>query len=169
MVANIDVIIERGEKLELLVDKTEHLATNSITFRWNCLLEIYYSKLYRLQEYFKKHSACHMVEKHEIDYWSGFGGHSLSLCCGITCLWGSCLVQMCGLKSLPGGVTDIPRMAFAYANSLSESWLVEWDWIIHSLQTKFFWSIAIQTEHQVMKRTKIQHLNAPVEVHNIYL
>ena len=33
MVANIDVIIERGEKLELLVDKTEHLATNSITFR----------------------------------------------------------------------------------------------------------------------------------------
>ena len=34
MVANIDVIIERGEKLELLVDKTEHLATNSITFRW---------------------------------------------------------------------------------------------------------------------------------------
>ena len=101
MVANIDVIIERGEKLELLVDKTEHLATNSITFRWNCLLEIYYSKLYRLQEYFKKPSACHMVEKHEIDYWSGFGGHSLSLCCGITCLWGSCLVQMCGLKSLP--------------------------------------------------------------------
>jgi len=33
MVANIDVIIERGEKLELLVDKTEHLATNSVTFR----------------------------------------------------------------------------------------------------------------------------------------
>ena len=34
MVANIDVIIERGEKLELLVDKTEHLATNSVTFRF---------------------------------------------------------------------------------------------------------------------------------------
>ena len=35
MVANIDVIIERGEKLELLVDKTEHLATNSVTFRFD--------------------------------------------------------------------------------------------------------------------------------------
>ena len=37
MVANIDVIIERGEKLELLVDKTEHLATNSVTFRFDFL------------------------------------------------------------------------------------------------------------------------------------
>jgi len=33
MVANIDVIIERGEKLDLLVDKTEHLSANSVTFR----------------------------------------------------------------------------------------------------------------------------------------
>ena len=39
MVANIDVIIERGEKLELLVDKTEHLATNSVTFRFWISLE----------------------------------------------------------------------------------------------------------------------------------
>ena len=31
--ANIDVIIERGEKLDLLVDKTENLITNSETFR----------------------------------------------------------------------------------------------------------------------------------------
>ena len=38
MVANIDVIIERGEKLELLVDKTEHLATNSVTFRFDFFL-----------------------------------------------------------------------------------------------------------------------------------
>ena len=144
MVANIDVIIERGEKLELLVDKTEHLATNSITFRWNCLLKIYYSKLYRLQEYFKKPSACHMVEKHEIDYWSGFGGHSLSLCCGITCLWGSCLVQMCGLKSLLGSVTDIPCMTFAKSIYLSGSWQVEWDWIIHSLQTESWLVFSIE-------------------------
>ena len=40
MVANIDVIIERGEKLELLVDKTEHLATNSVTFRFEVFIEI---------------------------------------------------------------------------------------------------------------------------------
>jgi len=33
MVANIDVIIERGEKLDLLVDKTENLSANSVTFR----------------------------------------------------------------------------------------------------------------------------------------
>jgi len=33
MVANIDVIIERGEKLDLLVDKTEHLSASSVTFR----------------------------------------------------------------------------------------------------------------------------------------
>lgn len=33
MVANIDVIIERGEKLELLVDKTDHLAASSVAFR----------------------------------------------------------------------------------------------------------------------------------------
>ena len=37
--ANIDVIIERGEKLELLVDKTEHLATNSVTFRFELSLK----------------------------------------------------------------------------------------------------------------------------------
>eukprot|EP00092_Neocalanus_flemingeri_P002076 GFUD01002215.1.p1 GENE.GFUD01002215.1~~GFUD01002215.1.p1 ORF type:complete len:220 (-),score=65.77 GFUD01002215.1:143-802(-) len=33
MVANIDVIMERGEKLDLLVDKTENLSANSSTFR----------------------------------------------------------------------------------------------------------------------------------------
>jgi len=33
MVANIDSIIERGEKLDLLVDKTENLSANSVTFR----------------------------------------------------------------------------------------------------------------------------------------
>jgi len=33
MVANIDVIMERGEKLDLLVDKTENLSANSVTFR----------------------------------------------------------------------------------------------------------------------------------------
>jgi len=33
MVANIDVILERGEKLDLLVDKTENLSANSVTFR----------------------------------------------------------------------------------------------------------------------------------------
>ena len=33
MVANIDVIMERGEKLDLLIDKTENLSANSVTFR----------------------------------------------------------------------------------------------------------------------------------------
>merc|ERR1712059_209629 len=33
MVANIDSIIERGEKLDLLVDKTENLSASSVTFR----------------------------------------------------------------------------------------------------------------------------------------
>ena len=33
MVSNINELVERGEKLELLVDKTENLATESITFR----------------------------------------------------------------------------------------------------------------------------------------
>jgi len=33
MVANIDVIMERGEKLDLLVDKTENLSASSVTFR----------------------------------------------------------------------------------------------------------------------------------------
>jgi len=33
MVANIDVIMERGEKLDLLLDKTENLSANSVTFR----------------------------------------------------------------------------------------------------------------------------------------
>ena len=33
MTANIDVIMERGEKLDLLIDKTEHLSANSVTFR----------------------------------------------------------------------------------------------------------------------------------------
>ena len=31
--ANIDVIMERGEKLDLLIDKTENLSANSVTFR----------------------------------------------------------------------------------------------------------------------------------------
>jgi len=33
MTANIDVIMERGEKLDLLIDKTENLSANSVTFR----------------------------------------------------------------------------------------------------------------------------------------
>ncbi len=33
MVANIDSIVERGERLELLVDKTDALNTESVTFR----------------------------------------------------------------------------------------------------------------------------------------
>lgn len=33
MVANIEVLIDRGEKLDLLVDKTEHLSASSVTFR----------------------------------------------------------------------------------------------------------------------------------------
>merc|ERR1712096_163118 len=33
MVANIDVIMERGEKLDLLIDKTENLSASSVTFR----------------------------------------------------------------------------------------------------------------------------------------
>lgn len=33
MVANIDSIVERGEKMELLVDKTEQLSNESVTFR----------------------------------------------------------------------------------------------------------------------------------------
>ena len=33
MVANVEVILERGEKLDLLVDKTENLSANSVTFR----------------------------------------------------------------------------------------------------------------------------------------
>lgn len=127
--------------------------------------------IYLFQEYFKKPSACYLVEKHEIDYWSGHGGHSLSLCCGITCLWGSCLDQMCGVRSLLGGLPWVIFRAWLLrvSNSLSESWQVEWDWIIHSLQTESFWSLAIQTEHLVVKRTKVQHLNSSVKVHHIYL
>ena len=37
------------------------------------------------------------------------------------------------------------------------------------LYKQSFWSLAIQTEHLVVKRTKIQHLNAPVKVHHLYL
>jgi len=33
MVANIDSIVERGEKLDLLVDKTENLSSNAVTFK----------------------------------------------------------------------------------------------------------------------------------------
>lgn len=33
MVANIEAILERGERLELLVDKTEHLSNHSVTFK----------------------------------------------------------------------------------------------------------------------------------------
>jgi len=33
MVANIDSIVERGEKLDLLVDKTETLSSNAVTFK----------------------------------------------------------------------------------------------------------------------------------------
>ena len=33
MVANIDSIMERGERLELLVDKTENLSSSSVTFK----------------------------------------------------------------------------------------------------------------------------------------
>jgi len=33
MVANIEVLIDRGEKLDLLVDKTENLSASSVTFR----------------------------------------------------------------------------------------------------------------------------------------
>jgi len=33
MTANIDVIMERGEKLDLLIDKTENLSATSVTFR----------------------------------------------------------------------------------------------------------------------------------------
>jgi vesicle-associated membrane protein 7 len=33
MVANIDSIVERGEKLDLLVDKTENLSSNAVSFK----------------------------------------------------------------------------------------------------------------------------------------
>jgi vesicle-associated membrane protein 7 len=33
MVANIDALLERGERLDLLVDKTEHLSAHSVTFK----------------------------------------------------------------------------------------------------------------------------------------
>ena len=98
MVANIDVIIERGEKLELLVDKTEHLATNSVTFRFEISSEKEtFDTFLSLQEYLKKPSARHLVEKHETDHRSGHWSHPLPLCCGVTCLWGAHLVKMCGL------------------------------------------------------------------------
>ena len=100
MVANIDVIIERGEKLELLVDKTEHLATNSVTFRFELFLEKETLTYRFTQEHLKKPSACHLVEKHETDHWPGDWGYSLPLRCGVTSLWGACLVQMCGLMNI---------------------------------------------------------------------
>ena len=97
MVANIDVIIERGEKLELLVDKTEHLATNSVTFRFWISFEKKLLTFFFAQEYLKKPSACHMVEKHETDHWSGLRGSPLPLCRGVSSMWGARLVEMCGL------------------------------------------------------------------------
>ena len=33
MVSNIDALIQRGERLDLLVDKTEHLSNHSVTFK----------------------------------------------------------------------------------------------------------------------------------------
>ena len=33
MVANVETIMERGERLELLVDKTENLSQHSVSFR----------------------------------------------------------------------------------------------------------------------------------------
>ena len=33
MVANIEALLERGERLELLVDKTEHLSNSSVAFK----------------------------------------------------------------------------------------------------------------------------------------
>ena len=95
MVANIDVIIERGEKLELLVDKTEHLATNSVTFRFDFFLGK--KKVFTFcftQEYLKKPSACHLVEKHETDHWTGHRGYPLPICCGVASLWWARLVKM---------------------------------------------------------------------------
>ena len=33
MVMNIEALLERGERLDLLVDKTEQLSSNSVTFK----------------------------------------------------------------------------------------------------------------------------------------
>ena len=99
MVANIDVIIERGEKLELLVDKTEHLATNSVTFRFEIFLGKKLLTFFFAQEYLKKPSACHMVEKHETDHRSGLWGSPLPLCRSVASLWGAGLVKMCRLMT----------------------------------------------------------------------
>ena len=33
MVANVETLMERGERLELLVDKTENLSQHSVSFR----------------------------------------------------------------------------------------------------------------------------------------
>ena len=33
MVTNIEALLERGERLDLLVDKTEQLSSNAVTFK----------------------------------------------------------------------------------------------------------------------------------------
>ena len=33
MVSNIESVVERGERMDLLVDKAEHLSTESVSFR----------------------------------------------------------------------------------------------------------------------------------------
>ena len=33
MSSNIDAVLERGERLDLLIDKSDHLSSDSITFR----------------------------------------------------------------------------------------------------------------------------------------
>lgn len=39
MVRNIDLVAQRGERLELLIDKTETLVDSSVTFKTTRLLE----------------------------------------------------------------------------------------------------------------------------------
>ena len=50
-----------------------------------------------IQEHFKKPSTSYLVEEHEINHWPWRWSHHLPLCCGVACLWRTCLVKMCGL------------------------------------------------------------------------
>ena len=50
-----------------------------------------------IQEHFKKPSTSYLVEEHEINHWPWRWSHHLPLCCGVACLWRTCLVKMCRL------------------------------------------------------------------------
>ena len=52
MVMNIEALLERGERLDLLVDKTEQLSSNSVTFKQARMIRLLvYELIYKITNF----------------------------------------------------------------------------------------------------------------------